>query len=61
MIGLSVSQRAKPELTRLLRDMLREGDTPAIWKLDWLARSLKQLIQTAEDFKGQGDRPRLPD
>lgn len=44
----------RPELTRVLRDMLREGDTLVIWKLDRLARSLKQLIQTAEDLKGRG-------
>ena len=44
----------RPELTRLLRDLLREGDTLVIWKLDRLARSLKQLIQTAEDLKGRG-------
>ncbi len=44
----------RPELTRLLRDMLREGDTLVIWKLDRLARSLKQLIETAEDLKGRG-------
>lgn len=43
----------RPELTRLLRDMLREGDTLVIWKLDRLARSLKQLIETAEDLKGR--------
>lgn len=44
----------RPELTRLLRDMLREGDTLVIWKLDRLARSLKQLIETADDLKGRG-------
>ena len=44
----------RPELTRLLNDMLRGGDTLVIWKLDRLARSLKQLIQTAEDLKGRG-------
>lgn len=44
----------RPELNRLLHDMLREGDTLVIWKLDRLARSLKQLIQTAEDLKGRG-------
>lgn len=42
------------ELTRLLHDVLRPGDTLVIWKLDRLARSLKQLIQTAEDLKGRG-------
>jgi DNA invertase Pin-like site-specific DNA recombinase len=44
----------RAELLRLLRDILRDGDTLVIWKLDWLARSLKQLIQTAEDLKGRG-------
>ncbi len=44
----------RPELNRVLHDMLREGDTLVVWKLDRLARSLKQLIQTAEDLKGRG-------
>lgn len=44
----------RPELTRLLADLLREGDTLVVWKLDRLARSLKQLIATAEDLKGRG-------
>jgi DNA invertase Pin-like site-specific DNA recombinase len=44
----------RPELARLLQDILREGDTLVVWKLDRLARSLKQLIQTAEDLKGRG-------
>ncbi|WP_036293078.1 recombinase family protein [Methylosinus sp. PW1] len=48
------SGRERPELTRLLRDILREGDTLVIWKLDRLARSLKQLIETAEDLKARG-------
>jgi len=38
----------------VLRDMLREGDPLVVWKLDRLARSLKQLIETAEDMKGRG-------
>lgn len=44
----------RPELNRLLTDILREGDTLVIWKLDRLARSLKQLIQTAENLKERG-------
>ncbi|MCJ2103824.1 recombinase family protein [Methylobacterium sp. E-041] len=44
----------RPELGRLLRDVLRKGDTLVIWKLDRLARSLKQLIDTAEDLRGRG-------
>jgi Resolvase, N terminal domain len=50
----------RPELTRLLRDMLRKGDTLVIWKLDRLGRSLKAAHRNrAEDLKGRGDRPRL--
>jgi len=48
-----VRRADRPELTRLLRDMLREGDTLVIWKLDRLALSLKQLIETTEDLKGR--------
>ena len=44
----------RPELNRLLTDILREGDTLVVWKLDRLARSLKQLIETAEMLKGRG-------
>ncbi|MGL4528103.1 MAG: recombinase family protein [Aestuariivirga sp.] len=44
----------RPELIGLLNDMLRAGDTLVVWKLDRLARSLKQLIATAEDLKGRG-------
>ena len=38
----------RPELKRLLADVLRAGDTLVVWKLDRLARSLKKLIETAE-------------
>jgi DNA invertase Pin-like site-specific DNA recombinase len=51
---LSDTRTDRPELIRLLRDILREGDTLVVWKLDRLARSLKQLIETAEDLKGRG-------
>jgi DNA invertase Pin-like site-specific DNA recombinase len=44
----------RPELSRLLTDILRDGDTLVIWKLDRLARSLKQLIETAEMLKRRG-------
>jgi DNA invertase Pin-like site-specific DNA recombinase len=54
VVKASGARADRPELTRLLRDMLREGDTLVIWKLDRLAWSLKQLIQTAEDLKGRG-------
>lgn len=44
----------RPELKRLLDDVLRSGDTLVIWKLDRLARSLRQLIDTADLLKARG-------
>ena len=43
----SGAKRDRPELIAAL-DYLREGDTLVVWKLDRLARSMKQLIETAE-------------
>jgi DNA invertase Pin-like site-specific DNA recombinase len=40
-------QRDRPELLAAL-DYLRAGDSLVVWKLDRLARSLKQLIETVE-------------
>ena len=45
----SGAQRDRPELRAAL-DYMRSGDTLVVWKLDRLARSLKQLIQTVEDL-----------
>lgn len=44
----------RPELARILDDMLRAGDTLVVWKLDRLARSLKKLIATAEAMEREG-------
>jgi DNA invertase Pin-like site-specific DNA recombinase len=44
----------RPELTRVLDDVLRKGDVLVVWKLDRLARSLKKLITTAEDLEARG-------
>jgi DNA invertase Pin-like site-specific DNA recombinase len=41
------AQRDRPELLAAL-DYLRAGDSLVVWKLDRLARSLKQLIETVE-------------
>lgn len=41
----------RPELSRILSDVLRTGDTLVVWKLDRLARSLKKLITTAEELE----------
>ncbi|MGJ0484292.1 MAG: recombinase family protein [Methylomicrobium sp.] len=43
----SGAQRERPELLAAL-DYLRAGDSLVVWKLDRLARSLKQLIETVE-------------
>ena len=40
----------RPELARVVGDVLRSGDTLVVWKLDRLARSLKTLIATADDL-----------
>jgi DNA invertase Pin-like site-specific DNA recombinase len=43
----SGAQRDRPQLQAAL-DYARSGDTLVVWKLDRLARSLKQLIETIE-------------
>ena len=49
----SGAQRERPALQAAL-DYMREGDTLVVWKLDRLARSLKQLIETVEEFGARG-------
>ncbi len=49
----SGAQRDRPELARAL-DYMRPGDTLVVWKLDRLARSLKQLIESVESLEGKG-------
>ncbi len=44
----------RPELARIVDDVLRAGDTLVVWKLDRLARSLKMLITTADDLARRG-------
>jgi len=43
----SGAQRDRPQLMAAL-EYMREGDTLVVWKLDRLARSLRQLIETVE-------------
>ncbi len=43
----------RPGLTRTL-EMLREGDTLVVWKLDRLGRSVKQLVDIAGELHKQG-------
>ncbi len=49
----SGAQRDRPELRSAI-DYAREGDTIVVWKLDRLARSLKQLIETVEGLEARG-------
>src|SRR6187200_1319658 len=49
----SGAQRERPELKAAL-DYVRKGDTLVVWKLDRLARSLKQLIETVELLEDRG-------
>ena len=49
----SGAQRDRPELRAALAYM-RTGDTLVVWKLDRLARSLEQLVETVEDLGARG-------
>ena len=49
----SGAQRDRPQLKAAL-EYMRSGDTLVVWKLDRLARSMKQLIETVEELEGQG-------
>ena len=49
----SGSKRERPQLQAAL-DWMREGDTLVVWRLDRLARSTRQLIETVEDLGGRG-------
>lgn len=45
--------RDRPELAACLRS-LRQGDTLLVWKLDRLARSLKDLVDIVDDLNRRG-------
>ncbi len=49
----SGAKRDRPELKAAI-DYAREQDTIVVWKLDRLARSLKQLIETVEGLEQSG-------
>ena len=46
----SGAQRDRPELARAL-EWMRAGDVLTVWKLDRLARSVRQLIETVEGLE----------
>ena len=45
----------RPELMAAL-GFMRAGDTLVVWKLDRLARSMKQLIETVDELRAKGIR-----
>ena len=49
----SGAQRERAQL-RAAIDYMRDGDTLVVWKLDRLARSLKQLIDTVDGLEARG-------
>ncbi len=49
----SGAKRDRPELTSAL-DYLRAGDSLVVWKLDRLARSTRQLLETVERLEQRG-------
>jgi DNA invertase Pin-like site-specific DNA recombinase len=47
------SKKERPQLNELL-EQLREGDVVVIWKLDRLARSLKDLVSLVNEIQEKG-------
>ena len=52
---ISGASRNRPELQRML-DQIREGDTILVWKLDRLARSTRDLLETMETIREVGGK-----
>ena len=48
----SGAKRDREQLAAAL-EFMREGDTLVVWKLDRLARSMRQLIETIEDLRAR--------
>jgi hypothetical protein len=57
---LSGAVTDRPSLHEAL-EFARSGDTLIVWKLDRLARSMKQLIETIEKLRLRGNRLSQPD
>ena len=49
----SGAQRDRPQLREAL-DYMRQGDVLVVWRLDRLARSMRQLITTVDDLEERG-------
>lgn len=51
----SGASRERPEFQRML-EQIREGDTVVVWKLDRLARSTRDLLDTMETIREAGGK-----
>lgn len=49
----TITPKDRPELARAL-DFLRPGDVLVVWRLDRLARSMKDLIETVTEIERRG-------
>ena len=49
----SGAARDRPELAKAL-EFMRGGDCLVVWRLDRLARSVRQLVETIEELEGRG-------
>ena len=52
---ISAGKRERPQFQRML-DQIRAGDTIVVWKLDRLARSTRELLETMESIREAGGR-----
>ena len=52
---ISAGTRNRPEFQRML-DQIRAGDTIVVWKLDRLARSTRDLLETIETIRQAGGK-----
>jgi DNA invertase Pin-like site-specific DNA recombinase len=52
---ISAGNRNRPEFQRML-DQIRAGDTIVVWKLDRLARSTRDLLETMETIQQAGGK-----
>ena len=50
---MSGATRQRPEFQRML-DQIRAGDVVVVWKLDRLARSTRDLLETIETIREAG-------
>jgi DNA invertase Pin-like site-specific DNA recombinase len=53
--GLSGATTKRPALARCLK-VLEHGDTLTVWKLDWLGRSVRDLLNILHDIQARGVR-----